>query len=218
MHLTRKAHEIGARRLPRRHARTTTSRRSAASSSTSRRSPTVSDRPIIVYNIPGRVVVNIEPETIVELAEDPDGHGGQAGERRSRPGAPHRRGRGPRPLRGRRQPPLPVPRARRRRRRLRPHARRRAAGEGDDPALQGRATTSRRGESTRSSRRATTCSRSQTNPIAIKAALNLLGHEVGGPPAAARRGDRGRARARPRLPRAPRRCSYPRATSVDSPR
>ncbi len=31
----------------------------------------VSDRPIIVYNIPGRVVVNIEPETIAELAEIP---------------------------------------------------------------------------------------------------------------------------------------------------
>ena len=31
----------------------------------------VSDKPIIVYNIPARVVVNIEPETIVELAELP---------------------------------------------------------------------------------------------------------------------------------------------------
>src|SRR6266508_4690598 len=31
----------------------------------------VSDRPIVVYNIPGRVVINIEPETIVELAEIP---------------------------------------------------------------------------------------------------------------------------------------------------
>ena len=31
----------------------------------------VSDRPIIVYNIPGRVVVNIEPETMAELAEIP---------------------------------------------------------------------------------------------------------------------------------------------------
>jgi 4-hydroxy-tetrahydrodipicolinate synthase len=31
----------------------------------------VSDRPIIVYNIPARVVVNIEPETIAELAEIP---------------------------------------------------------------------------------------------------------------------------------------------------
>ena len=40
----------------------------------------VSDRPIIVYNIPGRVVINIEPETIVELAEHPHRPGGQAGE------------------------------------------------------------------------------------------------------------------------------------------
>jgi 4-hydroxy-tetrahydrodipicolinate synthase len=31
----------------------------------------VSDRPIIVYNIPGRVVINLEPETIAELAELP---------------------------------------------------------------------------------------------------------------------------------------------------
>jgi 4-hydroxy-tetrahydrodipicolinate synthase len=30
-----------------------------------------SDRPVIVYNIPGRVVINIEPETIAELAEIP---------------------------------------------------------------------------------------------------------------------------------------------------
>jgi 4-hydroxy-tetrahydrodipicolinate synthase len=30
-----------------------------------------SDRPIIVYNIPQRVVINIEPETMVELAEIP---------------------------------------------------------------------------------------------------------------------------------------------------
>jgi 4-hydroxy-tetrahydrodipicolinate synthase len=30
-----------------------------------------SDRPIIVYNIPGRVAINIEPDTIVELAEIP---------------------------------------------------------------------------------------------------------------------------------------------------
>jgi len=30
------------------------------------------DRPIVVYNIPGRVVINIEPETIAELAEIPN--------------------------------------------------------------------------------------------------------------------------------------------------
>jgi 4-hydroxy-tetrahydrodipicolinate synthase len=31
----------------------------------------VSDRPIVVYNIPGRVVLNLEPETIEQLAEIP---------------------------------------------------------------------------------------------------------------------------------------------------
>ncbi len=31
-----------------------------------------SDRPIVVYNIPGRVVVNIEPQTIARLAEIPN--------------------------------------------------------------------------------------------------------------------------------------------------
>jgi 4-hydroxy-tetrahydrodipicolinate synthase len=31
-----------------------------------------SDKPIIVYNIPGRVVINIEPETMFELAEIPN--------------------------------------------------------------------------------------------------------------------------------------------------
>jgi 4-hydroxy-tetrahydrodipicolinate synthase len=31
----------------------------------------VSDRPIMVYNIPGRVAINIEPETMAELAELP---------------------------------------------------------------------------------------------------------------------------------------------------
>jgi 4-hydroxy-tetrahydrodipicolinate synthase len=33
-----------------------------------------SDRPIVVYNIPARVVLNIEPETIVELAQIPTVH------------------------------------------------------------------------------------------------------------------------------------------------
>jgi 4-hydroxy-tetrahydrodipicolinate synthase len=32
----------------------------------------VTDKPIVVYNIPGRVVINIEPETIAELAEIPN--------------------------------------------------------------------------------------------------------------------------------------------------
>jgi 4-hydroxy-tetrahydrodipicolinate synthase len=32
----------------------------------------VTDRPVIVYNIPGRVVINIEPDTMIELAEIPN--------------------------------------------------------------------------------------------------------------------------------------------------
>jgi 4-hydroxy-tetrahydrodipicolinate synthase len=32
----------------------------------------VTDRPVVVYNIPARVVINIEPETIAELAEIPN--------------------------------------------------------------------------------------------------------------------------------------------------
>jgi len=34
----------------------------------------VSDKPIVVYNIPQRVVVNIEPETMIELAKIPSVH------------------------------------------------------------------------------------------------------------------------------------------------
>ena len=93
------------------------------------------DKPVVVYNIPGRVVINIEPETITRAGRDRERHGGQAGERRPRAGEAHRRDRA-RPLRRRRRPDPAVPRARRRRRRLRAHARRRAAGEGADPALE----------------------------------------------------------------------------------
>jgi 4-hydroxy-tetrahydrodipicolinate synthase len=34
----------------------------------------VSDKPIVVYNIPSRVIINLEPETIAELAEIPSVH------------------------------------------------------------------------------------------------------------------------------------------------
>ena len=74
----------------------------------------VSDRPIVVYNIPSRVVINIEPATISRAGRDPDRALREAGERRPRPGAPHRRQHRAGSLRGRRQPDLPVPRARRR--------------------------------------------------------------------------------------------------------
>jgi 4-hydroxy-tetrahydrodipicolinate synthase len=69
-HLTRKAHELGAHgflvvtpyynKPPQRGIVEHFKAIAAAS-----------DRPIVVYNIPGRVVINIEPETIVELAEIP---------------------------------------------------------------------------------------------------------------------------------------------------
>src|ERR671922_290056 len=33
--------------------------------------PFKADRPLVVYNIPGRVVLNLEPESIAQLAEIP---------------------------------------------------------------------------------------------------------------------------------------------------
>jgi len=70
IHLTRRAHEIGAHGFlvvtpyynkPPQRGIVEHFKAIAA----------VSDRPIVVYNIPSRVVINIEPETIVELAEIP---------------------------------------------------------------------------------------------------------------------------------------------------
>ena len=94
------------------------------------------DKPVVVYNIPSRVVDQ-------HRAGDD-----RASSRRSRTSravkqahddidearhiVPETR---PRPLRGRRQPHLPVPRARRRRRHLRAHARVGPADEGDGPPL-----------------------------------------------------------------------------------
>jgi 4-hydroxy-tetrahydrodipicolinate synthase len=70
VHLTRKAHELGVDAFlvvtpyySRPPARGIVEHFRAIAD--------VSDRPIVVYNIPGRVVVNLEPETIVELAEIP---------------------------------------------------------------------------------------------------------------------------------------------------
>ena len=92
------------------------------------------DRPIVFYDIPSRVVVDAEPAHDLGAGGDPERPCRQAGEAVARCRAPRRRV-GARPLRRRRRPDLPVPRGRRRRRHLRPHARRRAAGEGDDHAL-----------------------------------------------------------------------------------
>ena len=65
------------------------------------------DKPVIVYNIPGRVAINIEPETITRLARSRRPRG-QAGVRRSR--AARHIVEQPRPLRGRRRPDHAVPR------------------------------------------------------------------------------------------------------------
>ncbi len=86
-----------------------------------------SDKPIVVYNIPARVVVNIEPETISRLAEIET----VRAVKQANPNldeARHIIATGPRSLCGRRQSRPAVPRARRNRRRLRPHPHRRAAG------------------------------------------------------------------------------------------
>ena len=112
------------------------------------------------------------------LARDRERPRGQAGVRRPRAGAPDRRHRA-RPLRGRRQPHLPVPRARRHRRHLRAHARLGPADEGDGPPLQGGDLDGARALNEEMAP-AFDLLRIATNPIPIKAALNLLGHEVGG--------------------------------------
>ena len=61
------------------------------------------DRPVVFYDIPSRVVIDAEPATISALARDPQRARGQAGEAVTRCRTPRRR-RGPRPLRGRRRP------------------------------------------------------------------------------------------------------------------
>ena len=140
----------------------------------------LSDKPVIVYNIPGRVVINIEPETMAKLAEIETVTSRQAGERRSRPGAVHRRGDRPRPLRGRRQSHLSRSSS--------------VGGIGGvcvhthvvGPQVKEMIRLYKAGDHVEARRVDDELQASYdllkvvTNPIAIKAALNLLGHEVGG--------------------------------------
>ena len=139
-----------------------------------------SDRPIVVYNIPSRVVVNIEPETISRLAEIETVRAVKQANDDLDAGAAHRR-----------RPASTSTRA------TTTSSSRSSSSAaiggicvhthvvGPQVAEQVRATLggrrrARAASSTASSRRPTTCSTVATNPIAIKAALNLLGHEVGG--------------------------------------
>ena len=97
----------------------------------------VTDRPIVVYNIPSRVVLNLESEAIALLAELPTVRAVKQANPDLGQARRDRRARS-RPLRRRRRPRLPVSRGRRHGRRVRAHARRRAAGEGDGAPLPGR--------------------------------------------------------------------------------
>ena len=162
----------------------------------------VTDRPIVVYNIPGRVVLNLEPETIAELAEIPNV---QAVKQANDDLEQARRivELGLDLYAGDDDLVLPFLELGGARRRLRAHARRRASGEGARPPL-----ARRRARGRARARRELAPSiellRVVTNPIAIKAALNLLGHEVGGHRLPLVEADGRRARRCPRLPRAAR--------------
>ena len=110
-----------------------------------------SDRPIVAYNIPSRVVINIEPETIERLAQIPTVRAVKQAhadleQARQIPGF------GLDLYAGRRLPDAAVPRARRPRRHLRARARRRAAGEGDGARVPQRRPRAREGDRRSSSR------------------------------------------------------------------
>ncbi len=140
----------------------------------------VTDKPIVYYNIPGRVVNLVSVETLAELAEIPNVVARQAGLGRPRGRTAHRRRNGPRALRGGRQHPVPVPRARRHRWDLRPHAHRRPAGQAAAAGASVPATSSGPGEIDEELAPAYEILGVTVGPIGIKAALNLLGHDVGG--------------------------------------
>ena len=109
------------------------------------------DLPVVVYNIPGRCVINIEPETMAELAEIEN----VKAVKQSNADLDQARRiveLGLDLYAGDDNLVLPFVELGGARRRLRPHARRRAAGEGDGPSASARATSRRRGSSTRSSR------------------------------------------------------------------
>ena len=193
--------------------RTTTSRRSARSSAHFQEIADATDKPVVVYNIPSRVVINIEPETIAELAEIENVRAvKQAHDDLEQ--ARHIAGTRARPLCGRRRPDLPVPRARRRRRHLRAHARLGAADERDGAPLQRDGDVERRAGLNEEMAPAYDLLKIATNPIPIKAALNLLGHDVGGHRLPMVEPTERRARADPRLPRACRRAQP--ATHLDA--
>ena len=178
MHLTERAHEIGVHgflvvtpyynKPPQRGIVAHVETIAAAT-----------DRPVVFYDIPSRVVVDAEPATISALAAISNVTRRQAGEAVARRGPPRRR-RGARPLRGRRRP------------RSFPFLE--VGGVGGisvtahivGPQIKEMISRFRAGDLDGARaldeelRPAIDLLRVQTNPIPIKTALNLLGHEVGG--------------------------------------
>ena len=139
-----------------------------------------SDKPIIVYNIPQRVVVNIEPETMLELAEIPTVKAVKQTTEEIDQAQPDRRRDRSRPLRGQRPP------------RLSRSSRSAAIG---GVVVYGNLVAGRVKEMIRLYNEGDTDGARRIdeelkplvdvlgvtiNPIPVKAALNLLGHEVGG--------------------------------------
>ena len=158
------------------------------------------DRPIVVYNIPGRVVMNIEPDTIAQLAEipkvTPSSRRTTTSSRRG-----HRRPR-PRALCRRRRPRVPVPRARRR------------GGvcvytHVVGPQVKEMVRLFRAGDVEGAGRSTRSCARPRAPPRRHEPDRDQGGAQPprtrgGRPPPAARRGDGRRARRSTRLPRAAR--------------
>ena len=178
--LTEQRARARRRRLPRRHAVLQQAAAARASSSTSRPIAAATERPVVVYNIPGRVVINIEPETMSGSPRSRTSRAVKQANDDLDAGAAHRRARASTCTPATTTSCFPFLELGGARRHLRPHARRRAAGGGAGPRCQRGRPRGRARRSTRSSRPPTTCSESRRNPIPIKAALNLLGHEVGG--------------------------------------
>ena len=159
---------------------TTTSRRCAAIVEHFRAISEVSDKPIVAYNIPSRVVVNLPPATLVELAEEIP------------------------TVRAVKQANADLDQAQRIVEEtdlelyagddnlvlpflelggvgghLRPFQHRRAAAEGDGHALP-RGRLRARQADRRGAGAAVRAGRRRRQPIPIKTAMNLLGHDVGG--------------------------------------
>ncbi len=161
-----------------------------------------SDRPIVVYNIPSRVVLNLEPETIARLAEIPTV---RAVKQANSDLQQARRivELGLDLYAGDDDIVYPVPRGRWARRGVRPHACRRPTGKGDGEPLPRRG---RRGRP-RARRGAAAVHRhppGRAQPDRHQVRAESPRARGRGCPAPARRGRRGRAYGRPRLPRAPR--------------